>query len=235
MADLVRKIRALGSSLQASERTCGTRSPRTRGRPINVICGISWAGAGRFRRRTRSWPIILPTMHVCAPWRPWSAVSPRSRGHTRHGRFPPHRVGTGASHAQGHKADPRPAPASRQAARQGRPVHRPGRDGQHAQGCARPRLDVKRLRRHRGGPNPATELACRPTHETAKFLSTLAAKEASLPEIRQGRAMDDEHRELVRRLFVTAAEMTETAHEAAIAGQSEALNRQGLRRGHMAA
>ncbi len=35
--------------------------------------------------------------------------------------------------------------------------------------------------------------------------------------------MDDDHRELVRRLFVAVAEMTETAHEAAIAGQSEAL------------
>ena len=35
--------------------------------------------------------------------------------------------------------------------------------------------------------------------------------------------MDDDHREPVRRLFVAAAEMTETAHEAAIAGQSEAL------------
>ena len=35
--------------------------------------------------------------------------------------------------------------------------------------------------------------------------------------------MEDDHREPVRRLFVAAAEMTETAHEAAIAGQSEAL------------
>ena len=35
--------------------------------------------------------------------------------------------------------------------------------------------------------------------------------------------MDDDHRELVRRLFAAATEMTETAHEAAIAGQSEAL------------
>ncbi len=35
--------------------------------------------------------------------------------------------------------------------------------------------------------------------------------------------MEDDHRELVRRLFVARAEMTETAHEAAIAGQSEAL------------
>ncbi len=35
--------------------------------------------------------------------------------------------------------------------------------------------------------------------------------------------MDDDHRELVRRLFAAMAEMTETAHEAAIAGQSEAL------------
>ncbi len=35
--------------------------------------------------------------------------------------------------------------------------------------------------------------------------------------------MDDDHRELVRRLFVVAAEITETAHGAAIAGQSEVL------------
>ena len=35
--------------------------------------------------------------------------------------------------------------------------------------------------------------------------------------------MDDDHRELVRRLFAAMAEMTESAHEAAIAGQSEAL------------
>ncbi len=35
--------------------------------------------------------------------------------------------------------------------------------------------------------------------------------------------MDDNHRELVRRLFAAATELTETAHEAAIAGQSEAL------------
>ncbi len=35
--------------------------------------------------------------------------------------------------------------------------------------------------------------------------------------------MEDDHRELVRRLFVAMAEMTETAHEAGIAGQSEAL------------
>ena len=34
--------------------------------------------------------------------------------------------------------------------------------------------------------------------------------------------MEDDHRELVRRLFAAATEMTETAHEAAIAGQSEA-------------
>ena len=35
--------------------------------------------------------------------------------------------------------------------------------------------------------------------------------------------MDDDHRELVRRLFAAATELTETAHEAATAGQSEAL------------
>ncbi len=32
--------------------------------------------------------------------------------------------------------------------------------------------------------------------------------------------MDDDHRELVRRLFVAATELIETAHDAAIAGQS---------------
>ncbi len=35
--------------------------------------------------------------------------------------------------------------------------------------------------------------------------------------------MDEDRRELLRRLFVALAEMTETAHEVAIAGQSEAL------------
>ena len=35
--------------------------------------------------------------------------------------------------------------------------------------------------------------------------------------------MDDTHRELVRRLFAAATELTETAHEAVTAGQSEAL------------
>ncbi len=32
--------------------------------------------------------------------------------------------------------------------------------------------------------------------------------------------MDDDYRELVRRLFVAAAELIETAHDAAVAGQS---------------
>ena len=35
--------------------------------------------------------------------------------------------------------------------------------------------------------------------------------------------MDDDHRELVRRLFAAASALIETAHEAAVAGQSEAL------------
>ncbi len=35
--------------------------------------------------------------------------------------------------------------------------------------------------------------------------------------------MNDDNRELVRRLFVAAAELIETAHDAAIAGQSDAL------------
>ncbi len=63
-------------------------------------------------------------------------------------------------------------------------------------------------------------LGCRLAREAAKFLSTLAAQEAFLPEIRQRRDMDDDHRELVRCLFATASELIETAHEAAIAGQS---------------
>ena len=32
--------------------------------------------------------------------------------------------------------------------------------------------------------------------------------------------MDDDHRELVRRLFTSATELVETAHNAAVAGQS---------------
>ncbi len=32
--------------------------------------------------------------------------------------------------------------------------------------------------------------------------------------------MDDDHRELVRRLFAVATELIETAHDAAVAGQS---------------
>ncbi len=35
--------------------------------------------------------------------------------------------------------------------------------------------------------------------------------------------MDEDHRELLRRLFAAATEMTETAHETATTGQSEAL------------
>ncbi len=35
--------------------------------------------------------------------------------------------------------------------------------------------------------------------------------------------MDDDHRELVRRLFVTATELIETAHNAAVAGQSSEI------------
>ena len=49
---------------------------------------------------------------------------------------------------------------------------------------------------------------------------TSAAKEAFLPDIRWGRKMDDDHRELLRRLFVAATELIETAHDAAEAGQS---------------
>jgi hypothetical protein len=36
--------------------------------------------------------------------------------------------------------------------------------------------------------------------------------------------MDEDYRELARRLFAAATDMTETAHEAAVAGQSEALS-----------
>lgn len=35
--------------------------------------------------------------------------------------------------------------------------------------------------------------------------------------------MDDDHRELVRRLFVAATALIETAHDAAITGQSGAI------------
>ncbi len=35
--------------------------------------------------------------------------------------------------------------------------------------------------------------------------------------------MDDDHRELVRRLFAAATALIETAHEAAVAGQSGAI------------
>ena len=35
--------------------------------------------------------------------------------------------------------------------------------------------------------------------------------------------MDEDHRELARRLFAAATALIETAHDAAIAGQSEAL------------
>ena len=35
--------------------------------------------------------------------------------------------------------------------------------------------------------------------------------------------MDDDHRELVRRLFAAATALIETAHDAAIAGQSGAI------------
>ncbi len=35
--------------------------------------------------------------------------------------------------------------------------------------------------------------------------------------------MDDEHRELVRRLFAAATALIETAHDAAVAGQSSAI------------
>ncbi len=36
--------------------------------------------------------------------------------------------------------------------------------------------------------------------------------------------MDDDHRELVRRLFAVATELIETAHDAAVAGQPEQIS-----------
>ncbi len=36
--------------------------------------------------------------------------------------------------------------------------------------------------------------------------------------------MNEDYRDFLRRLFAAATDMTETAHEAAIAGQSEALS-----------
>lgn len=35
--------------------------------------------------------------------------------------------------------------------------------------------------------------------------------------------MDDDHRELVRRLFAAATELIETAHDTAVAGQSDEI------------
>ena len=49
---------------------------------------------------------------------------------------------------------------------------------------------------------------------------TSATKEASLAHVGEGSVMDDDHRELVRRLFAAATEFIEAAHEAAVAGQS---------------
>ncbi len=72
-------------------------------------------------------------------------------------------------------------------------------------------------------PENRTAVLGDPIREAAKFLSTLAAKEASLPEIRQRHDMDDDHQELVRHLFAAATALIETAHDAAIAGQSGAI------------
>ena len=69
---------------------------------------------------------------------------------------------------------------------------------------------------------PTPRADCGPTRGAAKFLSTLAAKEVSLPKIRQRRDIEDDHRELVRCLFAAATALIETAHEVAIVGQSEA-------------
>ncbi len=66
-------------------------------------------------------------------------------------------------------------------------------------------------------------LVFRQPREVARFLSTSAAQKAFLPKIRQGHNLDEYHLELVRRLFAAATALIETAYEAAIAGQSEAL------------
>ncbi len=65
-----------------------------------------------------------------------------------------------------------------------------------------------------------------PVQARTRLLSswTSAAKEASLPEIRQRHDRDEGHLEPVRHLFAATAEITETAHEAAIAGQLEVLS-----------
>ncbi len=66
-------------------------------------------------------------------------------------------------------------------------------------------------------------LACRQPREVARLFSTSAAQKASLSKIRQGHNSDEYHLELVWRLFAAATALIETAHEAAIAGQSAAL------------
>jgi hypothetical protein len=53
---------------------------------------------------------------------------------------------------------------------------------------------------------------------------TSAAKEASLADIGEGPAMDDDTRDLGNRLFATATAMLEDAIEVAVAGQSLRLN-----------
>lgn len=59
-----------------------------------------------------------------------------------------------------------------------------------------------------------------PDPRSGEISLDLAAREASLPKIRQRRDMDDGHREPVPHLFAAATELTETTHEAAAAGQS---------------
>jgi len=54
---------------------------------------------------------------------------------------------------------------------------------------------------------------------------TLRRRQASLARELSGVAMDnDDDRELVRRLFVKAVELIETAHETAVAGQTAGLS-----------
>ncbi len=54
-------------------------------------------------------------------------------------------------------------------------------------------------------------------------MTDAGTKEAFLRGTRSRGAMDEDDRELLRRLFVAATELSETAQEAAIAGQSSAF------------
>ena len=64
-----------------------------------------------------------------------------------------------------------------------------------------------------------------PVQTRTCILWTSAARQAFLAEIRWRRDMDDDHRELLRRLFTAVTARIETAHEAAVAGQSGEIAR----------